>query len=76
MREPRDTPLDADLDALGDRVERLLWRLEELQQQNRQLRLSERHWRQERAELIEKNELARSKVEAMILRLKALEQDS
>ncbi|MEH3021440.1 MAG: TIGR02449 family protein [Pseudomonas oryzihabitans] len=76
MREPRDTPLDADLDALGDRVERLLRRLEELQQQNRQLRLGERHWRQERAELIEKNELARSKVEAMILRLKALEQDS
>ncbi|KUM39640.1 TIGR02449 family protein [Pseudomonas sp. EpS/L25] len=76
MREPRDTPLDADLDALGERVERLLRRLEELQQQNRQLRHSERHWRQERAELIEKNELARSKVEAMILRLKALEQDS
>ncbi|MDT3721145.1 TIGR02449 family protein [Pseudomonas oryzihabitans] len=76
MREPRDTPLDADLDALGDRVERLLRRLEELQQQNRQLRYNERHWRQERAELIEKNELARSKVEAMILRLKALEQDS
>jgi len=76
MREPRDTPLDADLDALGDRVERLLRRLEELQQQNRQLRHNERHWRQERAELIEKNELARSKVEAMILRLKALEQDS
>ena len=65
MRESRDTPLDADLDALGDRVERLLLRLEELQQQNRQLRHSERNWRQERAELIEKNELARAKVEAM-----------
>ncbi|WP_438696261.1 TIGR02449 family protein, partial [Vibrio parahaemolyticus] len=66
----------ADLEALGDRVERLLLRLEELQRQNRQLRQGERNWRQERAELIEKNELARSKVEAMILRLKALEQDS
>jgi len=66
MRESRDTPLDADLDALGSRVERLLLRLEELQQQNRQLRHSERNWRQERAELIEKNELARAKVEAMI----------
>ncbi|MCQ6498044.1 TIGR02449 family protein [Vibrio parahaemolyticus] len=64
------------MEALGDRVERLLLRLEELQRQNRQLRQGERNWRQERAELIEKNELARSKVEAMILRLKALEQDS
>ncbi|MFO6381259.1 TIGR02449 family protein, partial [Pseudomonas aeruginosa] len=30
----------------------------------------------ERAHLIEKNEMARHKVEAMILRLKALEQDT
>ena len=32
-------------------------------------------WAQERARLIEKNELARSKIEAMIGRLKGLEQD-
>jgi cell division protein ZapB len=33
-------------------------------------------WTTERAKLIEKNELAKSKVEAMISRLKSLEQDS
>ena len=42
----------------------------------RQLRASEKAWREERAHLIEKNEMARLKVEAMISRLKALEQDS
>ncbi len=33
------------------------------------------NWLQERTRLLEKNETAKSKVEAMILRLKALEQD-
>jgi cell division protein ZapB len=40
------------------------------------LRVSEKAWREERAQLVEKNEMARVKVEAMISRLKALEQDS
>ena len=38
--------------------------------------ISERLWRDERVQLIEKNDLARQKVEAMILRLKSLEHDS
>ena len=45
-------------------------------QKNRALLASEKAWREERAHLIEKNEMARLKVEAMISRLKALEQDS
>ena len=32
-------------------------------------------WVQERTRLLEKNELAKNKVEAMIMRLKSLEQD-
>ncbi|MCF5413746.1 TIGR02449 family protein, partial [Pseudomonas syringae] len=36
----------------------------------------EKTWREERAQLIETNEIARQKVESMISRLKALEQDS
>jgi cell division protein ZapB len=32
-------------------------------------------WLHERTRLLEKNELAKSKIEAMIMRLKALEQD-
>ncbi|MCY1338685.1 hypothetical protein D9M68_300110 [compost metagenome] len=67
---------DADLHALIAKFDQLLQRLEQLRAENRMLRANERNWREERAHLIEKNELARHKVEAMILRLKALEQDS
>lgn len=67
---------DADLHALIAKFDLLLQRLEQLKAENRLLRASEKSWREERAHLIEKNELARHKVEAMILRLKALEQDS
>ncbi|PJI48203.1 MAG: TIGR02449 family protein [Pseudomonas sp.] len=67
---------DADLHALIAKFDLLLQRLEQLKAENRLLRANEKNWREERAHLIEKNELARQKVEAMILRLKALEQDS
>ncbi|MCP8462852.1 TIGR02449 family protein [Pseudomonas sp. ZM23] len=67
---------DADLHALIAKFDLLLQRLEQLKAENRLLRANEKSWREERAHLIEKNELARQKVEAMILRLKALEQDS
>ncbi|MCY1181031.1 hypothetical protein D9M73_215130 [compost metagenome] len=67
---------DADLHTLIAKFDQLLQRLEQLRAENRMLRANERNWREERAHLIEKNELARHKVEAMILRLKALEQDS
>ncbi|MCJ1888300.1 TIGR02449 family protein [Pseudomonas sp. LA21] len=67
---------DADLHALIAKFDQLLQRLEQLKAENRLLRANEKSWREERAHLIEKNELARQKVEAMILRLKALEQDS
>lgn len=67
---------DTDLKALTVRLEQLIQRVEQLKLHNRALLANERAWREERAHLIEKNELARSKVEAMILRLKALEQDS
>lgn len=67
---------DADLHALIAKFDLLLQRLEQLKAENRMLRANEKSWREERAHLIEKNEMARHKVEAMILRLKALEQDS
>ncbi|PVZ10391.1 MULTISPECIES: TIGR02449 family protein [unclassified Pseudomonas] len=65
-----------DLQELMDRLERLIDRVEHLKRQNSQLLAQEKHWREERAQLIEKNEIARRKVESMISRLKALEQDS
>ncbi|BCD85876.1 hypothetical protein PSm6_22830 [Pseudomonas solani] len=67
---------DAELQALTAKLELLIQRVEQLKSQNRQLQAAEKAWKEERAHLIEKNEMARQKVEAMISRLKALEQDS
>jgi cell division protein ZapB len=67
---------NAELHALAAKLEVLLRQHEQLKAHNRQLRVSEKAWREERAHLVEKNEMARVKVEAMISRLKALEQDS
>ena len=66
---------DVDLQALTTKLDLLIQRVEQLKAQNRQLLTSENAWREERAHLIEKNEMARHKVESMISRLKALEQD-
>ena len=67
---------DNDLQALMARLELLISRVDQLKSQNGLLLAQEKTWREERAHLIEKNEIARRKVESMISRLKALEQDS
>jgi cell division protein ZapB len=67
---------DVDLHALTTKLEQLIQRVEQLKAHNRALLANEQAWREERAHLIEKNEMARHKVESMISRLKALEQDS
>ncbi|WP_120994305.1 TIGR02449 family protein [Stutzerimonas urumqiensis] len=67
---------DADLSLLGAKVNQLIHLVERLRTENDRLLAQERAWREERAHLIEKNEMAREKVEAMISRLKALEQDT
>jgi len=67
---------DADLQLLTARLDQLLQRHEQLKAKYRLLLHSEQAWREERAHLIAKNEMARVKVESMISRLKALEQDS
>ncbi len=66
---------DVDLQALAAKLELLIQRVEQLKTHNRLLLASEKAWREERSQLIEKNEMARHKVESMISRLKALEQD-
>ena len=67
-----DTP---NFSALDQRIEWLLSSLYRLSKQNRLLRAREQQLQLERRQLIEKNELARRKVEAMISSLKALEQE-
>lgn len=62
-----------DLQQLESRVEELVGTVSKLTEENRALRASQDKLVSERAELIEKTELAKSRVEAMINRLKALE---
>ena len=61
---------------LTKKTEQLIILCEKLKQENAELRANELQWRQERVHLIEKNEIARTKVEAMITRLRTLEQES
>ena len=46
-----------------------------LEKENATLKAKEESWRQERTRLLEKNEIARTRVEAMINRLKNLESE-
>ncbi|MCB1686121.1 MAG: TIGR02449 family protein [Pseudomonadales bacterium] len=62
--------------ALENRVEELIELCGVLSRENRALRAQQQNWTTERAKLIEKNELAKSRVESMIVRLKSLEQES
>lgn len=66
---------DADLHTLTLKLELLIQHVEQLRADKRVLVANEKAWREERAHLIEKNEVARHKVESMISRLRALEQD-
>lgn len=58
---------------LERRVDDLLALCERLREENRILRDSQESLNADRASLLEKNEQARSKIEAMISRLKAME---
>ena len=69
-------PLLSDWTLLQSKVQELLALTDTLARENRALRAQQRNWSAERAKLIEKNELAKSRVESMITRLKALEQDA
>lgn len=64
----------AQIRALAARVEALVERSQRLTDENRSLRHQQEQLIGERAQLLTKNEQARSRVEAMIVRLKSLEQ--
>ena len=66
---------DSEWTALETDIDELIKLCGVLTKENRALRAQQQNWTTERAKLIEKNELAKSRVESMIVRLKALEQD-
>ncbi|MEX0604753.1 MAG: TIGR02449 family protein [Marinobacter sp.] len=62
-----------ELQALADKLDRLIDRCRKLEQDNAAMRELQDDWNRERAQLIQKNDLAKNKIEAMIGRLRALE---
>ena len=66
----------SDLADIGGRLDRLLELVHRLTEENRSLRTSQEQLNAERANLLAKNEQARSRVEAMIVRLRSLENNA
>jgi cell division protein ZapB len=65
-----------ELTEIGGRLDRLLELVHRLAEENRSLRTSQEQLNTERANLLAKNEQARSRVEAMIVRLRSLENNA
>ena len=61
------------LQALSARLDKLAQITQRLAEENLRLKQAQEQWNTERAQLVTKNELARTRVEAMISRLKSLE---
>jgi cell division protein ZapB len=59
--------------SLENKLDRLIQLCSRLQTDNAELKTRESEWLRERERLIEKNEIARSRVEAMITHLKNLD---
>ena len=75
MTKPNEKSVtEQELEKLEARLETLVQSIDRLNDENRSLRNQQESLVGERAGLIEKNELARNRVEAMIGRLKTMEQ--
>jgi cell division protein ZapB len=66
-------PTLSDLSEISQRLDRVLELCHRLSEENRSLRVSQEQLSTERSNLLAKNEQARSRVEAMIARLRSLE---
>ena len=73
MNDTTKTQLDLELTRLTKRVDELIAMVDHLKDENRALRARHESLAGERAALMHKNEQVRTRVEAMIGRLKTLE---
>ena len=73
MTDTTKNQLDLELVRLSKRIEELVATIDQLQEENRALRQRHESLATERASLLHKNEQVRTRVEAMIGRLKTLE---
>ena len=70
---PNSNATLTELQEVSGRIDRLLEMCQRLAEENRSLRQSQEQLSAERSNLLAKNEQARSRVEAMIARLRSLE---
>ena len=76
MADKMNTVFEHELKRLEQRVDALVRVCDQLQDENRSLKQRQDVLTSERATLLQKNEQVRARVEAMIGRLKAMEQGS
>jgi cell division protein ZapB len=74
MNEAHMNTVEMELRRLEQRVDELVALLAQLREENRALRLRQDAFSTERAGLLQKNEQVRARVEAMIGRLRTMEQ--
>ncbi|MCB1763107.1 MAG: TIGR02449 family protein [Gammaproteobacteria bacterium] len=67
------TAAESGLDSLEERIDELIATVKKLKEENRALRSKQERLIAERADLIDKTDLARTRVESMITRLKSME---
>lgn len=75
MSKEQSNNHEQDLKTLEYRVDELIQLCHQLKGENQALRDQQSNLASERAKLMEKNELARSRIEAMIMRLKNMESE-
>lgn len=63
----------SEVQALADKLDKLIEHCQKLERDNAGLRQLQDDWSRERSQLMQKNDLAKNKIEAMIGRLRALE---
>lgn len=64
-----------DIKDLEIKIDELITICDDLERKQSILEADKENWSLERTRLLEKNEIAKSKIEGMIMRLKALEQE-
>ena len=75
MSQEQTRSHEQDLKTLEYRVDELIQLCHQLKSENQALREQQSNLMSERASLMQKNDLARTRVEAMIMRLKSMEQE-
>ena len=67
---------DTQLKKLESKIDELISLCSDLNRENQSLKADSASWHNERQSLVDKSDLARTKVEAMLKRLKLMEQQS